>query len=326
MGLFIKYIKQHHGILIILAIFCVVFAATFALYNLPVEAVLYPTAICAVIGIITLIICFSARYKKRKMLSEARKSMFDTMLLPKANGICEEEYLQITEKLQDDIRKLLDEKNETVSDMTDYYTMWVHQIKTPIASMKLTLQSEDSPASRRISSELNKIEQYVEMVMAYIRLGSETGDYVLKEYRIDDIIRSSLRNFSSDFISKKLKLDFKPTEITLITDEKWLSFVIGQIISNSLKYTKDGGISIYSEDKTLVIADTGIGIASEDLPLIFSKGYTGNNGRDEKKSSGIGLYLCKQICDKLNLSIKAESEIGKGTKIKINTKQHYITE
>lgn len=166
-------------------------------------------------------------------------------------------------------------------------------------------------------SELFKIEQYVEMVLQYLRLNSSINDFVLKEYVLDDILRQAVHKYAPMFIRKKLTLNYEPIETKVVTDEKWLVFVIEQILSNAIKYTKTGSISIYEEAGMLVIEDTGIGILEEDLPRIFENGYTGYNGRSDKKASGIGLYLCRQIFKKLGHKLSVESEAGKGTKVKI---------
>ena len=209
--------------------------------------------------------------------------------------------------------------------MIDYYTVWAHQIKTPIASMRLHLQNEDSALSRTLTSDLHRIEQYVEMVLTFLRLNSESTDYVIKEYDLDKIIKGAVKKFSSDFISRKLSLVYEPLNTTVITDEKWLSFVIEQVLSNALKYTPTGSIIITLENKKVLrIRDTGIGIAPEDLPRVFENGYTGYNGRVDKKASGIGLYLCKRICDNLGHAITARSIVGLGTIIDIDLAQRKL--
>lgn len=139
--------------------------------------------------------------------------------------------------------------NTRYNDMVDYYTVWAHQIKTPISSMRLTLQSDDSELSRKLSGELFRIEQYVEMVLAFLRLGSDSTDYVFKEYDLDSIIKSCVKKFSSEFIGRKIRLEYKPVGIKIVTDEKWLSFVIEQLLSNALKYTENGSVKIYINRK-----------------------------------------------------------------------------
>ena len=200
--------------------------------------------------------------------------------------------------------------------MIEYYTVWAHQIKTPIASMRLQIQSEDTESARKLMGDLNRIESYVEMVLTFLRLDSDSTDYLIKEYDLDEIIRPSIRKFSREFILKKLKLEYEPVSFKTITDSKWLSFIIEQVISNAVKYTSEGFVRIYmSEPGILCIEDTGVGISEEDLPRIFENGYTGFNGREDKRASGIGLYLCKRIADNLGHKIYAESKVGEGTKI-----------
>lgn len=215
-----------------------------------------------------------------------------------------------------------EEWDKKFRDMVDYYTLWAHQIKTPIASMGLQLQSQDTPLTRQLSVELARIGQYVEMVLVFLRLDSQSTDYVFREYALDEILRRSLRSFAGEFISRRLKLCYTPTELKVVTDEKWLSFVVEQVLSNALKYTPEGSVSIYAEEPaTLCIRDTGIGIAPEDLPRIFERSYTGYQGRADHRASGIGLYLCKLICDRLGHTIRAESRVGEGTVIRIGLEQ-----
>ena len=208
------------------------------------------------------------------------------------------------------------ESRNRLQDMTDYYTLWAHQIKTPIAAMHLLLQEAPRP---ELEGELLKIEQYVEMVLGYLRLGSETTDYVFRKYDLDALLRQSLRKYARLFILKKISLDFQETGRTVLTDEKWLAFVLEQLLSNAVKYTPEGGrVRIYGDGETLVIADSGIGIQPEDLPRVFEKGFTGFNGREDKKSTGIGLYLCHQVLDRLNHGISISSRPGQGTLVRLD--------
>ena len=188
--------------------------------------------------------------------------------------------------------------------------------------MRLLMQSGEKK-EKELDLELFKIEHYVEMVLNYLRMASDTSDLLIAEYDLDNIIKQAVRKYAKSFIYKRLSLNYIPTECRVLTDEKWLLFVIEQILSNSLKYTNKGGISIYLEDrekKILVIEDTGIGIWEEDLPRVFEKGFTGYNGRTDKKSTGIGLYLCKNILKRLSHTIRIESKEGRGTRVKIGLK------
>ena len=245
--------------------------------------------------------------------------------LPDAKTIAEDDYQAIIGALKTEVYKLETTASEKYAEMSDYYTIWAHQIKTPIASMNLMLQGVDSQLSRRLSGELFRIEQYVEMVLAFVRLDSNSTDYVFKSCNIDGVIRQSVKKFAHDFIYRKISLDFRETGLKAVTDEKWLGFVIDQLISNSLKYTKDGTVSIYLKaPDILCIQDTGMGIAPEDLPRVFDKGYTGYNGRKDKKASGLGLYLCKKICSRLGHKIYIESKPGEGTCVMIDFEQYKL--
>ena len=326
MKLYLQYLKQRRRIFIIGAVFCIVFALSFLLYHLPIGAVLYPTLLCAALGILIMVFDFLRVKREHEALISIR-SMTDEIAgsLPKTVGIKDEDYQQILHLLSEEHNHYRTQTNRKYADMIDYYTVWAHQIKTPIASMRLHLQNEDSVLSRALSSDLRRIEQYVEMVLTFLRLNSESTDYVIKEYDLDKIIKQAVRKFSSEFIGRKLSLVYEPVNTTVITDEKWLTFVIEQVLSNALKYTPAGSITITLEnEKTLRIRDTGIGIAPEDLPRIFENGYTGYNGRTDKKASGIGLYLCKRICSNLGHTITARSIVDVGTIIDIDLAQRKL--
>ena len=323
MKLFLRYLRQRRRLFIVGAVFCFVFAVSFLLYHLPIGAVIYPTLLCAALGFLIMFLDFLRVKREHEALNSIR-SMTDVIAgsLPKIDGIKDEDYQQILRLLSEEQNNYRTQTNKKYADMIDYYTVWAHQIKTPIASMRLHLQNEDSVLSRTLSSDLHRIEQYVEMVLTFLRLNSESTDYVIKEYDLDKIIKQAVRKFSSEFIGRKLSLVYEPMNTTVITDEKWLSFVIEQVLSNALKYTPSGSITITLEnEKTLRIRDTGIGIAPEDLPRIFENGYTGYNGRADKKASGIGLYLCKRICNNLDHAIAVRSIIDVGTIIDIDLAQ-----
>lgn len=192
--------------------------------------------------------------------------------------------------------------------------------------MRLHLKQEDTALSRKLTSDLLRIEQYVEMVLTYLRMGTDSTDYVFREVDLDEILKENIRKYRGDFIIKKLSLQYIPSGEKVITDKKWLSFVIGQILSNALKYTKEGSVTIeVNHSKILSISDTGIGIAPEDLPRIFEKGYTGYHGREYSHASGLGLYLCKEICNRLGVDISVTSEIDRGTTVRIDLNQKSYT-
>lgn len=319
-----KYLKTQKKVIGVNLLFCFIFVIVFWQYHLPLEAVLYPTLLCILAGGCFLIADYEKmlhRHKWLERVSHLTASMMDE--LPTAQGVEEEDYQSIIRVLRKEVCELETDANLKYRNMLEYYTIWAHQIKTPIASMRLNLQNEDTSVSRRLLTDLFRIEQYVEMVLTFLRLESAARDYVLKEYSLDVIVRQAVKRFSHEFIGRKIRLEYETIEKTIVTDEKWLSFVLEQILSNALKYTREGCIKIYmSCDNVLNIEDTGIGIAPEDLPRIFENGYTGYNGRWDKRASGIGLYLCRRICDNLNIEISAKSEIGKGTVIQLHMNQY----
>lgn len=320
MGFFGKYLKDRLKIILIFLIFCLIFISALVLYKIPADAILYPTAVCVSFGIVFMIFDYRKAYKKHKLLESNKRLSGDLMeYFPEIRTIDDTDYQQIIDLLLQEQKKRSTQHNIKYTEMVEYYTVWAHQIKTPIATMSLKLQNEDSELSHSIADDLSRIEQYVEMVLMFLRLDSDSTDYIIQQYSLDSIMKDCVKKFASQFIRKKIKLDYNITDTSVLTDEKWLSFVIEQVLSNALKYTPSGTISLYLEnDKTLCIKDTGIGIAQEDLPRIFDKGYTGYNGRSDKRATGIGLYLCKRICNNLGHTIKAESVLDEGTTVKID--------
>lgn len=312
----IRYLRSRIRTIILIIVILGIFSAIRLFIDMPLIAVLYPLilSIAAVIA--------AGVYDYLKILGIHRE--LEKEMLPRALTPIEEDYQKIIQKLREEERIHSQKNAADFNNMVEYYTVWAHQIKTPIASMRLNLQSEDSELARRLGSDLNRIEEYVEMVLTFLRLDSDSTDYLIKMYDLDELVRPVLRKFSREFIIKKLSLEYKSLNTQVITDEKWLSFVIEQVISNALKYTNTGGIRIHMrEPGILAVRDTGIGIRSEDLPRIFENGYTGFNGREDLRASGIGLYLCRRICDDLGIRIWAESEQGSGTEIlmDLNMKQ-----
>ena len=307
------YLRSQLPAIVLFVLCCVIFGATFWLYGLPLGAVGYPAGVCGVLWLVYTFFRIDRAALKHRRLCALTKELTPEML-PAVENVDDADYRRIISLLLDARRTQQTSAARSYADMVEYYTLWAHQIKTPIASMRLTLQNEDTPLSRRLTTDLRRVERYVEMVLAYLRLDADATDYVLRECDLDPIVRAVVKKFSGEFIERRLRLEFKPTNLRVLTDEKWLSFVLEQLLSNALKYTPEGSVSIYLEPPaTLCVEDTGIGIAPEDLPRIFEQGYTGYNGRADKRASGLGLYLCKRICKNLGHGISARSEPGKGT-------------
>lgn len=321
----VSYFRREKKGIILYLVFAVIFAVVFMLYNFPVDAVRYAFSLCSAVWILLLVIDIFMYNRKCKKMEELRENItIDIEQMDCPEDVIEQLYQDMIKTLYSEKTRMESENGIAKKEMMDYYSLWVHQIKTPIAALRILLQAENGMSFEQKSElemELFKIEQYVEMALSYIRLGDMTSDLKLQWYPIDDIVKPAIRKYSKLFILKKVKLHYEAIEEKVLTDEKWIGFVIEQLLSNALKYTNEGSISIYLDPekaKVLVIEDTGIGIWKEDLPRVFEKGFTGYNGRADKKSTGIGLYLCKSIVDKLSHRIYISSEVAKGTKVFIN--------
>ena len=316
----ISYLKRQWKLLLLLAGITAVFAAVFSLYGLPVEAVAYAALLCLALGAVLFGLGYSAFLRRHRELEHLLRRASEPVLpLPPPRGTLEADYQALLRAVCADRVRLVAENRDRLEDLTDYYTLWAHQIKTPIAAARLLLQEDPGAVSGEVEVELLKIEQYVEMVLGYLRLDSDSTDYVFRDTDLDDLVRQAVRKFARMFILKKITLDLRETGRHVVTDGKWLSFVVEQILSNALKYTPAGGcIRIYGDGETLVITDSGIGIREEDLPRVFEKGFTGYNGREDKKSTGIGLYLCRRVMDRLNHGISIVSRPGQGTLVRLD--------
>ena len=303
----------------IIGLFCLlmgIYQIVGLLSHLDLSALTYSAYLFSFIGICVSILDIRKYMKTYQALLDTNQNKMMTLEnLPKPNDLIEGAYQEIILDIFEEMQSVKAQMRRQAADANDYYTLWAHQIKTPIAAMHLLLQSDAyKVSSLALEQELFKIEQYAEMALQYLRLESISSDLVLHSYRLHDIVTQALKKYAVRFIGKKLSIEFETFEETVITDAKWLQFVIEQILSNSIKYTPEGKISIYMENpQTLVISDTGIGIHTEDLPRIFDRGFTGYNGRMDKKSTGIGLYLCKQVTQKLSHDIKVKSKLGVGT-------------
>lgn len=290
-----SYLKKNIKVYILFIVFILIFFIMFYLYNLPLEALIYTGSFCflaALIASFSDYANYKESYKKLNFLEQ--NILNDLDALPKSLDIRIDYYHKIIEKLYEELEKLTQENRQKNTDMVDYYSMWVHQIKTPIAAMNFLLDNEEVD-QKILQQELFKIERYVEMVLTYIRLDSISSDYVITKINLDEVVKDSVKKYATIFINKKIKLNYVSYETMVISDKKWLSFAFEQILGNSVKYSSAGGeITIETYENKLVIEDNGIGIKEEDLPRIFEKGFTGFNGRYEKKSSGLGLYLCKK--------------------------------
>lgn len=227
----------------------------------------------------------------------------------------------LTEKLEKSESELYQKKSDAenrYNDLVDYYTLWVHQIKTPIAASKLLVSEvADRQLKQQLEQEIFKIDSYTNLVLQYLRLESFHDDLVLKKENIEDLVKEVIRKYALFFIQKDLSINLHDLDRRIVTDKKWLLVVIEQILSNSLKYTNEGGIEIFMDGSDLCIKDTGIGIKNSDRLRVFERGFSGYNGRMTQQSSGLGLYLAQKISQELGHQIRIESELGQGTTVRI---------
>lgn len=291
-----KFIKDNLAIIVSEPVFIMLILFLSDIYETQKEYIFYVVAFSVIVWILTLIFQHN-NFKKNK----------DKYVL-KAQTI---NQLEIEKE---------EIKWQLVREREDFFAMWAHQVKTPIAAMNLLLQSEEQNVSA-CKLELFKIQNYVEMALNYLRFDSIGNDLALVKCDLNEMTKQVVKKFSITFIHKHLSVKLESLEKNILTDEKWFMFVMEQIVSNALKYTNEGGLTISAceeEGKVFVqIKDTGIGIKQEDIPRIFEKGFTGYNGRMDKKASGLGLYLCKGVCDKLGHGIKVESNNDEGTIVTI---------
>lgn len=320
-----NYLIANKKWLILIVFSNAVFCLVLFLYQYPIEPILY--AACLVYLVVFLILGYDFMVflrKKRQLLQCKQNIALKVENLPACTHSLERQYQDLIELL--DQQRINDKTDfdKKIREADDYYSMWVHQIKTPIQAMRLLLQSEQWE-KEEVLEQLFKIEEYVGMVLQYLKTENLASDLRLENYALDPLIKQSLRKYANLFIRKRITLHYEPINTELITDEKWFSFILDQLLSNALKYTASGSVTIFKQEDYLVIHDTGIGVKAEDLPRICEKGFTGFNGHADKKSSGIGLYLCKRMSDHLGHQLIFDSKCNEGFTVMISLSQYKIS-
>lgn len=303
-------LRKNFPLFLLFFVISVLNLTVFLLYDLYMEPFVYGE-ILGLTALIIIMICLYRRELKKvsEMDLRVESTLSNRETVYDGSDPLRADYERIIDNLYREIDRMSAEMITEREETEDYYTAWVHQIKTPIAVMKLRLGEQEPELNR----ELFRIEEYVDMVLHYVRLGSTVNDLVIEEYSVDNLIRESIRKYAPEFILKKLSLRYEGTSEKIVTDRKWFSVILDQLLSNAVKYTVVGGITVRVTPGEVRVTDTGVGIPQEDLPRIFEKGYTGLNGRLGHKSSGLGLFMAKKAADKLNLRLSAESTPGKGS-------------
>ncbi len=342
-----SYVHDRYKLIGFYLLIVAVFFVVAALYDYlrVVRNMFYAVELTLFLGVLAVIADYcSYRARCHALFYALQKEEERIRDLPEPQGLPEKLYRQLLLEEEQEKRKLLTKYDEKQKDMADYYTLWTHQIKTPIAALRLLLQNEAGSGNsqtdleeqneielqkqcdrQKETEELFKIEQYAQMALYFARLDNPSSDFLFTETDVREIVKQAIRKYSVLFLRSGLSFRMEEFEIRAVTDEKWLGFVIEQVFSNALKYTYQGGIAIYGSDEEgnrkqgnvsyLVIEDTGIGITESDLPRIFERGFTGYNGRIDKKATGLGLYLCNQIMERMSHTITVKSEPQVGTKV-----------
>ena len=310
-------LRKNRLFLLLLFFMPVTFLTVFLLYGILIEALLYGTALILFLALNLLIPDIIGEMKRAEEREKLLCSLPDEWASPlDLKTLADQDWHRAVLLLGKRAEQMSDCLSESRKDTLDYVSAWVHQIKTPIAVMRMLLENVSGPEQTALQSELSRTEQYVEMVLQYARLESESNDLVIEAYPLDELIRDSIRRFSRQFILKKLSLSYDGTDLTVITDRKWFCCILDQLLSNAVKYTAHGKVTVQANPITreICISDTGIGIPECDQPRIFEKGYTGQNGRRDAASSGLGLYLSKRAAALLHVSLRVESTPGRGSR------------
>lgn len=319
-GYFMGWLHARRYAIVLFAVCAAILLLVYGLYGYPWGVALYTLLLAGVAaGLFALVDCL--RYAARQRELERQAGFFPTGELPAPANSLEEAYAAIIEALEAEREQLAGQNEKRQRDADEYYALWVHQVKTPIAALRLLLGREGDPTRNDLELELFRIEQYVGMVLQYQRLTSIQGDLAFEPCETRPLVMRAVKHCAPLFIGKKLPVQVGQITGGTVTDEKWMVFVLEQLLVNAIKYTNKGEVRIYSEGEALIIEDTGMGIVPEDLPRVFERGFTGALGRSERSSTGLGLYLCRRILTRLGFGIGIESTPGVGTKVRIDLAQ-----
>ena len=313
---------------IILLIACIL---SVEILLIPIINYVYIKIYVAIVPIVLFLIPFFIEYYKKKeyyseikaRVNELEEKYLITELLPKADFIeaklNKDNILEIGKSMLENVNKY----KYLQEDYKEYIELWIHEIKIPIATSKMIVENNKSEVTKSIDEELDKIENYIEQALYYARSNTVEKDYIIKKNNLKDIVSSTILKNKTTLIQNNVKIEMENLEEEVYTDSKWCVFILSQIIQNAIKYSKKQNkeIKLYAENKKenviLYIKDNGIGIDKAEIGRVFEKGFTGTNGRQEKKSTGIGLYLCKKLCDKLCIGLEIASEKEIGTEVKL---------
>ena len=278
--------------------------------------------------LITYMLLEYIKYRKYfKNIETTLENLDRKYLLPE---VIDDANFMVGEKVNDILKELSRDMHENVKyykniqeEYREYIEIWVHEIKTPIASSKLLIENNNNEITRKINIQMDRIENFVEQVLYYSRSDEVGKDYIIKKIELSQVIKNVIKKNQRDFISKRISLQLDDINEIIYSDTKWVEFILNQIVGNAIKYSKGNEDKITIKAKklgssvVLTVQDNGVGIVEQDINRVFEKGFTGENGRKFGKSTGIGLYLCKKLCVKLGLGLQIDSNINEGTKVSI---------
>ncbi|MDH6363405.1 signal transduction histidine kinase [Enterococcus sp. PF1-24] len=326
-----EVLKENLAFISIYLVVVALFVSTFYLHD--VAFAVYSDALFFTLPVLGIFLCYRGwrLWRQHQFLVKLQKQPWFQLLEEDfvKGGLLERDYRQLLQKVSQQIQRLNSEAEIQEKELMDYYGLWTHQIKTPLAALDLMVQQTQPPINKEMKDELFKIQQYLDMMLQYLRLQSIHNDFRFETFTLEELVKKVIKKYASFFIYKDLEVQLDNLTGKITTDEKWFCFILEQVIFNAIKYTKTGGITIFSPADSagaLHIKDTGQGILAEDVPRVFEKGYTGFNGRENQKASGLGLFMSREIAQQLGIEISLTSEIGIGTEVVLVSQQGWQKE
>lgn len=260
-----------------------------------------------------------------KMINQLKEKYLITEVIKKPEFIEGKILYETLEQTNKSMHENVNKYKYNVKDYKEYIELWIHEIKIPLATSKMIIENNKNNATKSIEEELDKLENYIDQALYYARSNTVEKDYYIKKTSLKELVNESIKKNKTILIQEKIEINTHDLNSIIYTDSKWIIFILNQLIQNSVKYKNKEStleIEIYSKENKdntiLYIKDNGIGIKTNEINRVFEKGFTGTNGRlSNKKSTGIGLYLCKKLCDKLGISMELDSKENEFTEIKI---------
>ena len=321
------YVKNHLPLILLNLLGALALSLFLLATGNAIQTVLFILITWMLVLILCLTICYLSRKKRLDKLLEMAGQLKERYLIPevmqKPDRAEEQVFYQILKMSEKSMLERIGEVERERGEYRAYIEQWVHEVKTPITALKLLCENNRSPFSRDVLAELENINRYTEQALYYARSEHTEKDYSVREMNLADVVHGAIADNKYLLRQCDMAITVDDLEPVVYADDKWVRFILNQIISNAVKYRapQHPALRIFTErsgDQVLLsIADNGIGIPESDLPRIFEKGFTGQNGRTIHSSTGIGLYLCKRLCDKLGIGLAASSS-DKGTTITLS--------